>query len=218
MTRVARSKEPPPPGIAHNRPVAVHTAASAPHMHLVYAPLANPALLQVVRQLLSYPSQPAVLLLHMYAWWEARGDGLDRGLFYHPPEQDLTLFSHVRRRGPPGGGSAAGRAACGCPADALHQACVQQTCLEAGPRLWCTAWPCLHLTSPLSHAPPAAVLRPALAVAASSHVAPAESWLAALQGKLCSTAGACGSLLCQRELWVAVPSGWCTRPMVHCMR
>ncbi|KAI7839286.1 hypothetical protein COHA_006984 [Chlorella ohadii] len=49
---------------------------------------------QVIRQLLGYPSQPAVLLLHTYAWWEARGDGLDRGLFYHPPEQDLTLFSH----------------------------------------------------------------------------------------------------------------------------
>lgn len=79
-------------------------------------PHAQHILAQVVRQLLSYPSQPAVVLLHTYAWWEARGDGLDRGLFYHPPEQDLTLFAHVRRHR-------------GCQAVAVVRQCKRSWCV-----------------------------------------------------------------------------------------
>lgn len=79
---------------------AVHSVRHTGCMRTELAPPhAQHTLAQVVRQLLSYPSQPAVVLLHTYAWWEARGDGLDRGLFYHPPEQDLTLFAHVRHTG-----------------------------------------------------------------------------------------------------------------------
>ena len=56
------------------------------------APPASP--LQVIRRLLAYPSRPAVMLLHHYAWWESPGDGLHAGLFYRQPEQDLTMLSH----------------------------------------------------------------------------------------------------------------------------
>lgn len=55
--------------------------------------------LQILRQLhdtKQYPNSPAVLQLHHYSWWMSSGDGTDEGLFYHPPEQDLTTFAHVR--------------------------------------------------------------------------------------------------------------------------
>ena len=40
--------------------------------------------------------RPAVLVLHHWGWWNALGDGVDRGLFYSQPEGQLTAFSHVR--------------------------------------------------------------------------------------------------------------------------
>ncbi|KAI3428300.1 hypothetical protein D9Q98_006679 [Chlorella vulgaris] len=49
---------------------------------------------QLIRRLLQYPGRPAILLLHHYAWWEAPGDGVDRGLFYRQPEGQLTEMAH----------------------------------------------------------------------------------------------------------------------------
>lgn len=48
---------------------------------------------QLIRRLLKLPGRPAVMLLHHYAYWEAHGDGLDRGLFYREPEGQLTAFA-----------------------------------------------------------------------------------------------------------------------------
>lgn len=50
----------------------------------------------LLRQLLSLPSRPAVVLLHHYPWWKAAGDGLSSGLFYREPEGQLNTFSYVR--------------------------------------------------------------------------------------------------------------------------
>lgn len=41
------------------------------------------------------PCRPAILVLHHWGWWNALGDGIDRGLFYSQPEGQLTAFSHV---------------------------------------------------------------------------------------------------------------------------
>ncbi|EFN58310.1 hypothetical protein CHLNCDRAFT_142315 [Chlorella variabilis] len=49
---------------------------------------------QLLRRLLQYPSRPAIIMLHHYAWWESPGDGLDRGVFYHQPEGQLTELAH----------------------------------------------------------------------------------------------------------------------------
>ena len=51
---------------------------------------------QLLRRLLALPGPPALLLLHHYAWFMTHGDGLDRGLFYYPPEAQLTTFANVR--------------------------------------------------------------------------------------------------------------------------
>lgn len=48
----------------------------------------------LLRRLLASPAAPAVLVLHHYGWWEAAGDGLDRGLFYREPESALSALSH----------------------------------------------------------------------------------------------------------------------------
>ena len=53
---------------------------------------------QLIRRLLKLPGRPAVMLLHHYGYWEAAGDGLDRGLFYREPEGQLTAFAHVSAR------------------------------------------------------------------------------------------------------------------------
>jgi hypothetical protein len=50
---------------------------------------------QLIRRLLKLPGRPAIMLLHHYGYWEAAGDGLDRGLFYREPEEQLTAFAHV---------------------------------------------------------------------------------------------------------------------------
>ncbi|PSC68081.1 hypothetical protein C2E20_8267 [Micractinium conductrix] len=48
---------------------------------------------QLLRRLLALPGRPAVIMLHHYGWWEAAGDGLDRGLYYRQPEADLTTLA-----------------------------------------------------------------------------------------------------------------------------
>ena len=50
---------------------------------------------QLLRRLLALPGRPAVIMLHHYGWWEAAGDGLDRGLYYRQPEADLTTLAQV---------------------------------------------------------------------------------------------------------------------------
>ena len=55
---------------------------------------------QLLRRLLRLPSPPAVALLHHYAWGATSGDGLPRGLYYYPPEQQLTTFATVGMPGP----------------------------------------------------------------------------------------------------------------------
>jgi hypothetical protein len=47
----------------------------------------------LLRQLLSLPGRPAVLLLHHYPWWRSGGDGLESGLYWKEPEGMLTMFS-----------------------------------------------------------------------------------------------------------------------------
>ncbi|PRW45267.1 hypothetical protein C2E21_6426 [Chlorella sorokiniana] len=49
---------------------------------------------QLLRRLLRLPGRPAVLVLHHWGWWNALGDGIDRGLFYSQPEGQLTAFSN----------------------------------------------------------------------------------------------------------------------------
>ncbi|PSC73416.1 hypothetical protein C2E20_3417 [Micractinium conductrix] len=49
---------------------------------------------QLIRRLLALPGRPAVMLLHHYAWWMSKGDGLWGGLFYKEPEAQHTTFAH----------------------------------------------------------------------------------------------------------------------------
>ncbi|KAL4423959.1 hypothetical protein ABPG75_001260 [Micractinium tetrahymenae] len=60
-------------------------------------PFASPhrkAYEQLIRRLLALPGQPAVVLLHHYAWWMAAGDGAKGGLFYRQPEGQHTILAH----------------------------------------------------------------------------------------------------------------------------
>ena len=50
---------------------------------------------QLLRKLLQLPSQPAVVMLHHYAWWFNQGDGASYGLFYRPAENQLGVFGEV---------------------------------------------------------------------------------------------------------------------------
>jgi hypothetical protein len=47
----------------------------------------------LLRQLLSLPGRPTVLLLHHYPWWRSGGGGLESGLYWKEPEGMLTMFS-----------------------------------------------------------------------------------------------------------------------------
>lgn len=49
---------------------------------------------QLIRRLLALPGQPAVVLLHHYAWWMSTGDGRKGGLFYREPEGQHTAMAH----------------------------------------------------------------------------------------------------------------------------
>jgi hypothetical protein len=50
---------------------------------------------ELLRKLLRLPGQPAVLMLHHYAWWFTYGDGLDYGLYYRAGEAQLQVFANV---------------------------------------------------------------------------------------------------------------------------
>lgn len=52
----------------------------------------------IVRHLLRMPRAPALLLLHVYPFNQAGGDGVTEGLFYREPEGQLTVLAHVRAR------------------------------------------------------------------------------------------------------------------------
>lgn len=64
----------------------------------------------LVRRLLARPGgrRPAVVLLHLYAWWRAASAQKGEGLYYKEPEQQLTLLSHVRGRAGARAGASAG--------------------------------------------------------------------------------------------------------------
>ncbi|PSC72893.1 photosystem II reaction cent isoform B [Micractinium conductrix] len=48
---------------------------------------------QLLRKLARLPGQPAVVVLHHYAWWFSGGDGVQGGLFYRPAEMQLTTMA-----------------------------------------------------------------------------------------------------------------------------
>ncbi|KAI7846321.1 hypothetical protein COHA_000158 [Chlorella ohadii] len=47
----------------------------------------------LLRRLQAMPSRPAVLLLQMYPWWQAFGDGATQGLYYREPETEMTVLA-----------------------------------------------------------------------------------------------------------------------------
>ena len=49
----------------------------------------------VLRWLLRMDNQPALMLLQFYAYFQASGDGVTKGLFYKEPEAQFTTFAHV---------------------------------------------------------------------------------------------------------------------------
>ena len=53
---------------------------------------------QLLRQVQSIPSQPSVLLLQVYPWWQAFGDGVTHGLFYREPESEMTVMAQASGR------------------------------------------------------------------------------------------------------------------------
>lgn len=48
---------------------------------------------QLLRKLLALPGQPAVVMVHYYSWWFTYGDGLDRGLYYYPGADQMSVFA-----------------------------------------------------------------------------------------------------------------------------
>lgn len=64
--------------------------------------------------------RPALLVLHHWGWWNALGDGIDRGLFYSQPEGQLTAFSHV--------------SCCACCAASRWAACIDRGLLFSSQR------------------------------------------------------------------------------------
>ena len=65
----------------------------------VACPPPLPATLLVVKPPLpsSLPAcrSPALVLLHHYAWGASYGPGHGKGLYFFPPEQELTTFATV---------------------------------------------------------------------------------------------------------------------------
>ena len=54
---------------------------------------------QLLRWLLLMDNRPAVMLLQVYPWFQASGDGVIKGLFYKEPEAQFTTLAHVRSHG-----------------------------------------------------------------------------------------------------------------------
>ena len=52
----------------------------------------------LLRRLQAMPSRPAVLLLQMYPWWQAFGDGATQGLYYREPETEMTVLAQASWR------------------------------------------------------------------------------------------------------------------------
>lgn len=50
---------------------------------------------QLLRKLLRRPQSPALLLLHHYAWYYAKTDGLSAGAYYHTTELQFSTLGQV---------------------------------------------------------------------------------------------------------------------------
>lgn len=53
---------------------------------------------QLLRRLQAMPSQPSLLLLQLYPWWQAFGDGVTQGLYYREPENQMTVLGEASRK------------------------------------------------------------------------------------------------------------------------
>lgn len=53
---------------------------------------------QLLRRLQAMPSQPSLLLLQLYPWWQAFGDGVTHGLYYREPENQMTVLGQASWR------------------------------------------------------------------------------------------------------------------------
>ena len=53
---------------------------------------------QLLRRLQAMPSQPSLLLLQLYPWWQAFGDGVTQGLYYREPENQMTVLGQASGR------------------------------------------------------------------------------------------------------------------------